>query len=223
MEHEKIHAFISAKIQEELREAVKHLTEEVEEELKKLLREERGVFRSLKVWISNRVRREIKKQLRDEIFSLKDELHDEARRRAFETLGVARKQAERHIIKVTEKQIRDLKEEKEEAERAATSDKLTKIFNRSYFEEKLEEELSMAKWLKSSVSLLILDIDFFKELNDSCGHLIGDTILEEIASILRGMLGLRIQLQDLGEKNLLSSFQEQTPIKLIPLQSESGV
>ena len=63
-------------------------------------------------------------------------------------------------------------------------DGLTEIYNKRYFEEALERELSRAQRHHRSLSMLIFDIDFFKKVNDTFGHLAGDYVLRELAAII---------------------------------------
>jgi diguanylate cyclase (GGDEF)-like protein len=69
----------------------------------------------------------------------------------------------------------------------ATVDALTSLFNRRYFETRLEQELQRQRRQRQfdELSLLMLDLDNFKELNDTQGHLVGDLALKEVAEILR--------------------------------------
>lgn len=67
----------------------------------------------------------------------------------------------------------------------ATVDPLTGLFNRRYFETRLEQELQRQVRQPDDLSLLMLDLDNFKELNDRHGHLTGDLALREVAEILR--------------------------------------
>ena len=63
-------------------------------------------------------------------------------------------------------------------------DPLTKLFNRRHFEEEFEREYKRAKRYKSDLSLAVIDIDFFKKINDTYGHSCGDYVLKEIAYIM---------------------------------------
>jgi diguanylate cyclase (GGDEF)-like protein len=60
-------------------------------------------------------------------------------------------------------------------------DALTGIYNRRYLEEKLEEYMNLAKRHDRPLSLIMFDIDFFKHINDSFGHDVGDKVLKAIA------------------------------------------
>ncbi|MFH1262390.1 MAG: GGDEF domain-containing protein [Pseudomonadota bacterium] len=65
---------------------------------------------------------------------------------------------------------------------AANKDFLTQIYNRKYFLDRLKMELSYARRHETPLSLLILDLDFFKKVNDKHGHLAGDAILKQLTA-----------------------------------------
>lgn len=69
-------------------------------------------------------------------------------------------------------------------QRLANTDQLTQVKNRRAILEALENEFLRVKRNPSNLSLLMLDIDYFKAINDSFGHLEGDKILVEIANII---------------------------------------
>lgn len=68
-----------------------------------------------------------------------------------------------------------------ELQNLANTDFLTGLKNRRYFREQVEHELLRAQRNKSQFSLLMIDIDFFKRINDNYGHHIGDIVLQEVA------------------------------------------
>lgn len=65
-----------------------------------------------------------------------------------------------------------------------THDYLTGLYNRIYFDETYEQQTSFARRYHSNLSVLFLDIDDFKEVNDSLGHIAGDTALRTVAGII---------------------------------------
>ena len=67
---------------------------------------------------------------------------------------------------------------------AAIRDSLTGVANRKHLEERLAAELAFAMRHGAPLSLLILDIDHFKRINDSFGHLAGDAVLRAVAGVL---------------------------------------
>lgn len=72
----------------------------------------------------------------------------------------------------------------QQAERMATTDGLTGLFNHRYFQERLAAELERGERYKQKLSLVLVDIDHFKKVNDTHGHPAGDKILKEVAKIL---------------------------------------
>jgi diguanylate cyclase (GGDEF)-like protein len=76
----------------------------------------------------------------------------------------------------------------EEIYRLMTVDGLTQVFNRRYFDEALEREFNRAKRYQRALSLILFDIDFFKRVNDTHGHLAGDNLLRQIGTALKPRL-----------------------------------
>lgn len=74
----------------------------------------------------------------------------------------------------------------EELKRIATTDKLTGAYNRARFDELIAFEMERARRFKHALSVLILDLDNFKYVNDTFGHLAGDHALKTVAEIMRG-------------------------------------
>ncbi len=72
-----------------------------------------------------------------------------------------------------------------EMRRLAITDDLTNIYNRRHFLERLQGEIDRARRYGLNFSVMFIDIDNFKELNDSYGHQVGDKILAELATILK--------------------------------------
>ncbi|HTV20816.1 MAG TPA: GGDEF domain-containing protein [Polyangiaceae bacterium] len=71
----------------------------------------------------------------------------------------------------------------EELYESSVRDPLTGAFNRRHFSERLEAELAYSKRHGADVSLLLLDIDYFKKINDQYGHLEGDRVLRELTRV----------------------------------------
>jgi len=66
----------------------------------------------------------------------------------------------------------------------ATVDGLTRLFVRRYFDRRLAEEVARARRYGTSFSLMLVDFDDFKEINDSYGHAVGDLVLRRVADIV---------------------------------------
>ncbi|MEW5743322.1 MAG: GGDEF domain-containing protein [Myxococcota bacterium] len=73
----------------------------------------------------------------------------------------------------------------DEIYRLTTVDGLTQVSNRRYFEDTLDRELSRCRRYQRSLSLVLVDVDHFKRINDTWGHLAGDAVLKEVATTIR--------------------------------------
>ncbi|MBC3889532.1 diguanylate cyclase [Acetobacterium paludosum] len=81
--------------------------------------------------------------------------------------------------------ISDRKIMEEEIVRLSVTDKLTQSYNRLKLDETMDEQLKLAKIATVPFSILILDIDHFKRVNDNYGHQVGDRVLVELVAILQ--------------------------------------
>ena len=98
-------------------------------------------------------------------------------------MSIARKR-ERELVRLVDEQTQDLRKINEELQRLSFTDPLTGLANRRVFNETLERECTRIRRTGSAVSLLMLDVDHFKALNDSQGHQKGDEYLVIVAAEL---------------------------------------
>ena len=98
-----------------------------------------------------------------------------------EALGLAHEELENQVKKRTE----ELMIANAELQRISFLDGLTGIANRRYFDEFLEREWQRSKRDNTSLALIMLDVDYFKNYNDTYGHIVGDECLKIIADILK--------------------------------------
>jgi len=77
------------------------------------------------------------------------------------------------------------REQRQIAEAAAVVDPLTQSFNRRYMDQLMDKELSRAMRLNTQIAFLMIDVDEFKSVNTRFGHIVGDTILREVADVIR--------------------------------------
>ncbi|MBA1154746.1 bifunctional diguanylate cyclase/phosphodiesterase [Microvirga mediterraneensis] len=99
----------------------------------------------------------------------------------------AEKTAPDRIVGVTF-DISEQKEAEEEIWRSANHDALTRLPNRNLFQRRLESALTAANQNGTCVSLLLIDLDDFKDINDTLGHDAGDALLQETARRLSAMI-----------------------------------
>ena len=110
---------------------------------------------------------------------------------ARDTVRVIRDGNGRVVILIASEDITETRYLISELERKSSIDELTGLFNRRRFNLYLEELLLSAQSESQSHVLLFIDLDQFKAVNDACGHLGGDQLLGEVASLLRQ--GIRSQ------------------------------
>lgn len=106
---------------------------------------------------------------------------------AAEVVGAAiARRSERHRVQLGELagHIRDLSLQLQDAKRAGQIDSLTKIHNRACFDEYLTKIAELTALFSQPVCLVMLDVDRFKSINDTCGHGVGDEALKAVADRL---------------------------------------
>jgi len=92
-------------------------------------------------------------------------------------------------------------------EELAIQDSLTSLFLRDYFFERLKEEIKRMETKKNKSGIIMLDIDGFKNINDTYGHIVGDLVLKKISTILISLVS--------GKGNIVSRFGGEEFIALI--------
>lgn len=96
-----------------------------------------------------------------------------------------------------QKLINTVYEQQKELEKLAIIDELTGINNRRSLIENIDKHIGLSKRYKFPLSLAICDIDEFKYINDNYGHIIGDSIIKEIAGIIKS----RIRKSDIAGRH----------------------
>lgn len=84
--------------------------------------------------------------------------------------------------------MRELQEQNKKLEQLNTQDALTGVKNRRYFEQRIVSEFRRSRREKSPLSLIMLDIDRFKSINDNYGHLVGDQAIRQTARLMQQQL-----------------------------------
>ena len=90
-------------------------------------------------------------------------------------------------------------------------DPLTQLFNRRYFEERFHAEFSRSKRYRSPLALMMIDLDHFKNVNDTHGHPAGDKVLKEIASRVRNTLRDVDLVERYGGEEIIALLPETGP------------
>ncbi len=101
----------------------------------------------------------------------------------------------------------------------SVTDALTGLYNRRHFDNMIEREFLRAKRYSNNLSIAIIDIDFFKKVNDTYGHLCGDYILKEVAYLILENFRKTDMIFRYGGEEILVILTE-TPIEkaIIPLE-----
>lgn len=87
--------------------------------------------------------------------------------------------------KMIELQAAELNRVNQELKRMSLTDSLTGVYNRFMFEAKLNEDWEKCKNQSIPLALIMIDVDYFKRINDNCGHQEGDKYLKRISAILK--------------------------------------
>ncbi|BDT67701.1 hypothetical protein os1_18790 [Comamonadaceae bacterium OS-1] len=112
------------------------------------------------------------------------------------------------------KRERLLHSHSEKLSREAVIDGLTGIYNRKYFDQKLAVELSRAQRQKNPLSLVMLDVDYFKNYNDTYGHPAGDRVLQALVGAVQSQLN---RLSD-----VFARYGGEEFIIILPSSDQSG-
>lgn len=94
-------------------------------------------------------------------------------------------QARNFELEVT---MRELQEQNKKLEQLNTQDALTGVKNRRYFEQRILSEFRRSRREKAPLSLIMVDIDRFKSINDNYGHLVGDQAIRQTARLMQQQL-----------------------------------
>ncbi|MBS4956055.1 MAG: GGDEF domain-containing protein [Clostridium sp.] len=86
---------------------------------------------------------------------------------------------------VEDKRVYALKKKLDEINKLIVIDELTKCYNRRYINEKLPIDIELAKANNLPLAIAMIDIDYFKLINDKYGHLLGDLVLKDIINIVK--------------------------------------
>ena len=98
-------------------------------------------------------------------------------------------------------------------EALATTDQLTRVLNRRALLDRLAVEVDRATRYNSGLSMLLLDVDFFKKINDTAGHLAGDSVLRQLGALLEG---------EMRKPDLVARYGGEEFVMILPQTSLEG-
>jgi diguanylate cyclase (GGDEF)-like protein len=101
-------------------------------------------------------------------------------------------------------QSSELQKVNEEFKRLSVTDSLTGLFNRRYFESMIEAEVATSARYGNPNSIMLIDVDHFKKINDTYGHSAGDLVLKEIAQRLKGKMRMSDTLCRVGGEEFVA-------------------
>jgi len=146
---------------------------------------------------------------REVLLSTQKSLFQDPDKKIIGIMGISRDITREHHYKS------EIEKQMEKNEILANTDSLTGIANRRYFFEIAEKMLNRACREKNPLTLMMIDIDFFKKVNDTYGHIVGDHALKYVAKILQ---------THLREDDVLCRFGGEEFIVLLPnISLEKGI
>jgi|GEM_PF-904799 len=134
------------------------------------------------------------------------------------------------------RQCEDAIETRRELEDTVIRDPLTRIYNRQYFRDQANKALAALRRYNRPFAIALLDVDFFKRINDTYGHLVGDQVLVHLANVLMnevrdvdtvariGGEEFAILLNDIGELDVFALLERvQTALRRDAVATVDGV
>lgn len=122
---------------------------------------------------------------------------------AFEDMSESIHRYQNSLEEQVKERTKELIEKNQELLKLSITDKLTEIYNRAKLDKTLQEEFNRSKRYKTEFSVILIDIDFFKKVNDTFGHQIGDDVLKESAQVLKDSIRLTDVLGRWGGEEFL--------------------
>jgi diguanylate cyclase (GGDEF)-like protein/PAS domain S-box-containing protein len=100
------------------------------------------------------------------------------------TAEIELQDSDRRMRKMVRQQMLDLEKQNRHLQKISHFDHLTGIYNRRFFDDTLHESIDRQQHRDVPISLLMCDVDFFKQYNDTYGHVAGDAVLKKIGQLL---------------------------------------
>lgn len=118
--------------------------------------------------------------------------------------------------------LKSLREELDRYREMSLTDSLTGLYNKRYFQARLQEEVARANRFDLKLSLIFADIDQFKAVNDRHGHPCGDKILKEVAQLLAAGVGELNVLSRLRKTDIVARYGGEEFVIILPETDAGG-
>jgi len=126
----------------------------------------------------------------------------------------------KQMLDETKSEVETLRAELEKTKRDAIIDPLTGLKNRRAFELDMQQNIASAGKLSDNLCLIMVDIDYFKKINDNYGHLFGDKVLKTVASVLMSNLKGKDTIARIGGEEFAILLGE-TKLKIAEIVAEN--
>lgn len=148
----------------------------------------------------------------DNVYATEEEIRDvRGNKKWLKTYKIPVQTAEESLVLGVSSDITELKEQEDKIRNLAYHDSLTQLPNRRLFDEDLNQAIKAAEKRDKQLALLYMDLDGFKNINDTLGHDIGDLLLIEISSLLQSVideLNRQVRVYRIGGDEFTFIFQE---------------
>jgi len=92
---------------------------------------------------------------------------------------------ETNLLVASRRAMIEMEQKQQKMKNLAMEDKITGLYNRRYFQSVMKKELNRARRYGALLSLILIDIDHFKKINDTFGHSVGDAVLKKLSKIFK--------------------------------------
>ena len=103
----------------------------------------------------------------------------------FNNMTTSINETQKHLNEMVEEKTKELTDANKKLEQLSNEDDLTGLYNRRYFQKSLTNEFERAKRYNTNFALIILDLDYFKRVNDNYGHAAGDAVLKTVSDYMK--------------------------------------
>jgi diguanylate cyclase (GGDEF)-like protein len=121
-----------------------------------------------------------------------------------------------------DEKLKSLQQELDRYREMSLTDSLTGLYNKRYFQVRLQEEVARANRFDLKLSLIFADIDRFKAINDRHGHPCGDKILKEVAELLAAGVGELDVLSRLRKTDIIARYGGEEFVIILPETDTGG-